>query len=98
MRTEAFQVLLVAQPESEARRRPLAALRGNHPKRKAIALKYLVHGPDTLQSLPSGLMLLDFDGLFRQQRRQPIVPQPPPGLKLGDVRPLLGDADPETAA
>ncbi len=100
MRTEAFQVQLVVQPESEARRSALAALRNSHPKRKAIALRYLAHGPGSLNTLPSGFMLF-FVSTYSYSSGSdgnPIVPQPPAGLKLRDVRPLMDDADAETAA
>ena len=91
VRTEAFQVQLVVQPESEARRSALAALRNNHPKRKTIALRYLAHGPGALHTLPSGLhALLRVDESYSSSSDgNPIVPQPPAGLKLDDVRPLL---------
>ena len=91
---------LLTVPEKEARKVSLAAIRGGDAIRKKLALKYLVLGGDALCSLSTGLFFggsitTTFEG---RASGTPIVPKPPAGLTVADVRPLLADADPETAA
>ena len=103
LRADAFQIQLVALGANESRAVALATLKGRDALRKKLALKRLVHGQDTLQSLPEGLYL---PGNFRghsytslsARDATPIVPKPPPGIKAEHVRPLVGDADAEVAA
>ncbi|MCE5268488.1 MAG: HEAT repeat domain-containing protein, partial [Planctomycetaceae bacterium] len=96
VRLEAYQVQLAAQSDADARKSALATLRANDPKRRPIALRYLAHGQNALSTLPSGLRLSY--SVSYSSSDHPIVPQPPAGLKIEDVRGLLRDPDPETAA
>ena len=68
--------------------------------RKKLAVKYLVHGQNGLQSFGSGLYLqgLSFTTSSSMRNGMPIIPQPPEGVTADDIRPLMNSSDPETKA
>jgi hypothetical protein len=100
LRADAFQVQLVVQAKKEATQTALAALKGSDAARKKTALKYLVHGSSQLRVLQNSIFLngdFDVSGEGRTSGT-PIVPKPPAGVKVEDVRPLLANSEPEIAA
>ncbi len=100
VRSEAFQVQLLTQSETEATQAALAELRAAAMPRKKIALAYLAQGPKDFRSAASSRhwWFMNLGSSYSGTSNQPIVPEPPRGLKPADVRGLVKDADAETAA
>jgi HEAT repeat protein len=101
LRTDAFQIQLLTQSGPEAKKVSLATMRGSNTARKRLAMVYLIHGARQLAVMHDGIYLYSvLNSTFYSSTRsgQPIVPKPPDGLKLEDVRPLVGDANAEVAA
>ncbi len=100
LRTEAFQLQLITASDKEAQKISLAAIRGTDTARKELATKYLALGANELRSMSNGLYFqgsINFSSVSRTAGT-PIVPKPPDGLMVEDVRPLLSDSDAEVAA
>ena len=76
----------------------MAELGDTNPLQKKIALTYLAHGAEALSAMPDSLHLLSVTIYSSSSNNRPIIPKPPRGLKIDDVRGMLNDADPETAA
>jgi len=97
---DAFAVLLVGSPVTERHKAALDALSDERPKRRAMVLQYLVQGTSALQYLSVGIYLnIDSGESFSSHSSgQPIIPEPPPGVRTEHVRPLLDDPDPKVAA
>jgi hypothetical protein len=103
LRTDAFQILLIAQPENDRMATVLEALRQQAPDKTKVALAYLALGNSALSRLRgSGFQvdrLGDLLGSMTSSRDgQPIIPDPPRRLPLEDVQPLVNNADPEISA
>jgi HEAT repeat protein len=101
-RTDAFQIELLTRSAPEARKLSLQTMRGTNVARKRLAMIYLIHGVRELWNLHDGIYLYSLVNATvyssGSQSGTPIVPKPPEGLTLEDVRPLLGDANAEAAA
>ena len=98
LRRDAFQVLLATLPDKEATPRAVAAMSSDDPFRRKLALVRLVEGSRALGLLRDAIVL-NIDGQGASYGGgTPIVPEPPPGLEPQDVRPLVDDPDPKTAA
>jgi hypothetical protein len=101
LRTDAFQIELLTRSSPEARKISLSAMRGSSAGRKRLAVIYLIHGPGQLWSLHDGIYLYNLASSVESggtPSGTPIVPKPPEGVTLEDVRPLLGDSNAEVAA
>jgi hypothetical protein len=102
LRRDAFQIMLLTQPEMTTRvEAAVAALNQNDPTRSRIALKYLAGGVNSLGMLRERMFLAMTIVNQEPESRgsgQPIIPRPPKGLKLDDVRPLMDDSDEEIVA
>lgn len=100
LQTDAFQVRLVTQSGAEAKKLAMAAIKGSHAGRKKQAIKYLVHGSSELHSFGEGLYLhgVSFSSSYTIRSGMPIVPEPPAGVTIDHIRPLMDDSDRETAA
>ena len=80
LRRDAFQVQLTTESAPEARKTALGALKGSDARRKKLAMKYLVIGPEALRSLPNGLYFMgSITYSSTSSSGSPIVPQPPDG-------------------
>jgi HEAT repeat protein/thioredoxin-related protein len=100
-RIDAFKIRLCSQPQKEAVQTAVAAIESDNAGRKKIALIFLVHGADNLRSLSNGLFLygsIMSTNVVVYGSNQLIVPKPPNGLKVEDVRPLLAEHDMDVAA
>ena len=77
-------------------------MRGTDAARKKLAMIYLVHGARELWIAARRDLSVQRARTPRfyssSQSGTPIVPKPPEGVTLEDVRPLLGDSDAEVAA
>lgn len=100
LRRDAFHVFLVAESRGRADRAAVEALAPPDADRRRLALAHLARGPGRFTQLRGRFSLyVDDDGPSGRVRDGlPIIPEAPPGLKPEHVRPLLKDADPETAA
>jgi HEAT repeat protein/thiol-disulfide isomerase/thioredoxin len=101
LRRDAYHVYFTTLPKTERRELAVASLTGDDPHRKSIALRYFVAGLDDLEYVRGyrfDLELADDDVRQRQSSGQPIIPKPPKGIQADDVRPLINDEDPRTAA
>jgi hypothetical protein len=105
IRRDAFQIMLVFQPDKKAAiQTATAALAGDDPQRKKIALLLLtadVGYSSELQIVRKSLYLRrSFDDYDTYGRRsgEPIVPKPPAGLEVKHVKPLLTDKEPGVVA
>ena len=101
LRTDAFQIELLTRSGPDARKLSLETMRGSNVARKRLAMIYLIHGARELWMLHDGIYLynvLNSTVFSSSQSGTPIVPKPPEGLTLEDVRPLVGDANAEVAA
>jgi len=96
-RTDAFQVLLAAQTKKKAAETAIAALKGSDVARRRLALTHLATDRQTYAYLRETLSLMSSITQHHESGK-PIVPEPPPGLGAGHVRPLLNDSDPRIAA
>jgi len=100
LRDDAFQVLLAGKSVVERRKAALDALSDERPQRRLVVIQYFVEGTSALRRLRAGVYLNvvqaeSFDGY---STGQPIIPEPPPGVRVEHVRPLLDDANPKIAA
>ncbi len=102
LRTDAFQIELLTRSAADARKLSLETMHGSNVARKRLAMIYLIHGTRELWNMHGGIYLysvLNSTISFSSSRSGvPIIPKPPEGLTLADVRPLLGDANAEVAA
>jgi hypothetical protein len=98
LRTEAFQVMLVAAPPKEAAGAAAAALSGKDSARQKLALRYFVYGPEVLSSIRDTISVSSRSEGRTIRSGVPIVPKPPEGLKVNQILPLLDDSDPAVAA
>jgi HEAT repeat protein len=101
LRNDAFQIELLTRSAPAARKLSLETMHGGNVARKRLAMIYLIHGARELWNLHDGIYLLNALNSTIYSSRQsgtPIVPKPPEGLTLDDVRPLVGDANAEAAA
>jgi hypothetical protein len=101
LRTDAFHIQLLTRPAPEARQISLEAMRGTNAARKRLAMIYLTHGTRELWMLHDGIYfynLINMTVFTSSQSGKPIVPKPPEGLTLADVRPLVSDSNAEVAA
>jgi len=98
LRADAFQAALVLAPAKEGARTAAAALASPDRDRQKVALGYLVRGPESLRELRNRINLrVESVGTSRQSG-QAIVPEPPAGLQISQILPLVQDSDPATAA
>lgn len=101
LRRDAFQILLAASPKDERTATATAALSWEDPLHRRMALSYLAGGSSQINYLRGGISLW-YDSDDRMDiyysSGEPIIPEPPKGLKPQEIRPLLDDADPQTAA
>ncbi len=100
LRKDAFQVQLITESSKDALKTSLAALKETDADRRKLAIKYLVLGPDDLRNMQSGFYFngnITYSSNVRTSGAS-IVPKPPDGIKVEDVRPLLQDSDPQVAA
>lgn len=102
LRRDAFQIKLLLQPDAKSRNElAVEALKQSDPARSKIALKVLVNGVSGLEFLRDRIFLsVSVYGNDSEPYTsgQPIVPHPPKGLKVDDVKPLVEDSNPEIAA
>jgi HEAT repeat protein len=100
LRTDAFQIELLARSAPDARKLALAAMKGTNAGRKKLALVYLIHGAGELGFLHQGIYLYSLANTTDSSSSSgtPIVPKPPEGVTLEDVRPLMSHADAQVAA
>jgi hypothetical protein len=103
-RTDALRVVLVALSEAEGVRVAVRQLASESPARQRAALAYLVGDSHRLQSLGEGAFHLNADWNSHYGGSQavivgsPIAPEPPAGLAVEPLLPLLEADDPRTAA
>ena len=101
LRQDAYQILLAAQSPPAARRMAAAALSSEDAPRRKMALHYLVGDGSAIGRLRDVISLSvndDNSMSMYYSDGEPIVPEPPKGLKVEQIRPLLDDPDPKTAA
>jgi hypothetical protein len=102
LRRDAFQIKLLLQPDAKSRNElAVDVLKQSDPSRSKIALKVLVGGVSGLGYLRERIFLsvsVYGDDSESRSSGQPIVPQPPKGLKLDDIKPLMEDSNEEIAA
>jgi Cytochrome c554 and c-prime len=101
LRTDAFQIRLVTRSAPEARKISLETMKGTDSARKRLALIYLIHGASELWNLHDGIYLYNLMNVTvysSSQSGTPIVPKPPEGVTMEDVRPLVHDSNAEVAA
>lgn len=102
LRFDAFQIQLLADTD-ENRPLAVAALAGDDPDRRKLALRFLAEGGDNLRML-RGRMYLFFDneaiggGVVLQSGTVVKVEPPSPGLTAEMLHPFLADGDPRVAA
>ena len=101
-RRDVLRLLLFSLPEKEAGQRAVAELQGSEPLRRKTALLALVAGASAVlhqDDAPTYLYLPSRESdAISSRSGEPIVPEPPAGVKADDIRPLLNDDDPKTAA
>lgn len=101
-RTDAFQIALAVAPSEQQTEMAQAALAGDQPKWQRLALIALVGERDQeLQYLYDYSFHLpgsDSTGIYIESRGGPIIPTPPPGIAVEDVRPLIASTDAKTRA
>ncbi len=104
-RTDALRVVLLALPEVEAVRAAVKHLASKSSARQRTALAYLTGDTHRLQSLGEGAFALSANPYAHHAGRgmavgvgEPIVPEPPAGLTVEPLLPLLAVDDPRTAA
>ncbi len=102
LRNDAFRVLLVAKTIAERRKAALAALSDERPERQLLVIQYLVEGTSPLRRLSAGIYLNieeseNFDS-YNYNRGQPVIPEPPSGVRAEHVRALLDDPRAKVAA
>ncbi|MCP5120136.1 MAG: hypothetical protein GY953_55780, partial [bacterium] len=101
---DAYQILLAAQSPSAAKKMAAAALSSEDAEQRKMAILYLAGGSSAIRQLRGyiSLSINGDDGWDRYgssgSNGQPIIPEPPKGLQVEQVRPLLADPDPRTAA
>ncbi len=102
LRRSALREWLMAQKPAAGEKEAVARLMGGDPALRRIALVYLSQGPQGLQYLKGELLALERvrspDDFISRTSGVPIEVAAPEGLRPEQVRPLLRDADPETAA
>jgi HEAT repeat protein len=100
LRADAFQLVLLAQAPSDRTAAAVAALAGDDAQRRKIALRFLAGGAEALSELPATKFRAHTgDSVSHYSNSgEPIIPEPPPRVEAGHVRPLLADADPQVAA
>ena len=104
LRTDAFRIQFITQPAKEARKLAVAELKGTNAARKKTAIRGTWCRAPASWLPANGIYLYDvIDSMnlnvsYGRTSGTPIVPKPPAGVTVEDVRPLVGDADPETAA
>ncbi len=100
LRRDAFQILLGTLPEQEAVQMAIAALNADDASRRQLALTRLVEGAGHLGVLRDVLHVgFEIEEMsFSYGEGAPILPEPPPGLQVEQVRPLIDDPDPKIAA
>jgi hypothetical protein len=104
-RTDALRVVLLGLPEAEAVRSALKHLASDSSARQRLALAYLTGDLHRLQSVGDGALTLSADQYAHYGGRgeavavgEPIVPEPPAGLAVEPLLPLLEADDLRTAA
>ena len=103
LQADAFQILLMAQPEKERTETVVAVFKEQPSHKLKVALAYLVLGEAALNKLRgSGLVLDRYSSITRswssRGASQPIIPDPPPGISFEEIEPLLDSRDPQVAA
>jgi hypothetical protein len=98
LRPELFQVALALAPAKDGVRRAAAALADKDRDRRKTALSYLVRGPQSLGTLRQGISLRVDSSETAVRSGQPIVPQPPAGLRASQLLPLVDDSEAPVAA
>jgi hypothetical protein len=104
LKADAFQILLISQAEADRMATVVEALREESSDKQKVALAYLVLGSPVLTTLRgSGFVIEEDSERFGSlgswdSSGTPIIPDPPEGLTLEDVKPLLQNPDAETAA
>jgi HEAT repeat protein len=102
LRSDALQILLLAQKSIEGTKTAAAALGAKEPAFKRVAARYLSSGAEDLSSVRESLYLRfnnpEVSRHVYVSQGTPIILEPPPGIKPEMLKPLLRDPDGETAA
>ncbi|MDP6355121.1 MAG: hypothetical protein QF473_08480 [Planctomycetota bacterium] len=101
LRWDALRVLLACAPSAEARKFAIKTLKVDDQQDVATAVRFLVNGVSGIRLLRKKIRLnlssYPSDPTVKQVGKM-IVPEPPPGLQVGDVQHLLKHTDVEVAA
>ncbi|HEY8749268.1 MAG TPA: HEAT repeat domain-containing protein [Tepidisphaeraceae bacterium] len=99
-KTDAFHVLLLAQPKPDAQRLAIGALSATGPKERSLSLTFLASGPGSIQSLRDSIYIsnVNISEDMVLQSGQTIKLDPPPGLDAKTILPLLSGANRDDAA
>lgn len=103
LRQDALTVMLLGMSKIEGRKFAISALSHAEPGIRNLAISILTFGFQRLQTMHEEIYLTledqqGFNQLIAEVNSQPSVPEPPRGLTLDMLRPLLKDSDPRTAA
>ena len=99
LRTDAFQIMLVAAPPKDAVRAPPPRLPARTPRGRSWPSRYFVYGRRARSTRMRDTITVPINPEGRSVRSgTPIVPKPPEGLQVSQIVPLLDDSDPAVAA
>ncbi len=100
LRADAFQLQLKVQSDVAGTTAAVSSLNSADDSLRPVALAYLVFGKDSLTALPGGVHLTEYEPAygFAGERTEPVLPEPPEGLRPETLLPLLASDDPLLAA
>ncbi len=102
LRADALQIMLLGQSREQSVKTAVSALSHVEDESRGVALQYLAYGKSQLRWLQGTVSVQPGAGEPAiedlVQGGSPITPQAPPGLKPGDIRPLLQSSDQSTRA